>query len=482
MAAKQLWGYVQAERSGKRKTLGMANTVTHRRGFWNRIQRRLEEHPIAYLTGFFACCVAVYLVTIPMPRVDGQLLGSDGIYYYSYLPTLLIDHDLQFANQYASLRGIKRDADGQSARPVRNSNKFAIGSAILWMPFFLIGHLLAILFNAAGYSIALDGTGYIYQAPTMIGSILYGFAGVLLVYRSCSRFFSKSSSVSAAILIWLATNIIYYMIAEPSMSHACSFFAAALFLELWLRYRPLPSLRQWIFMGMAGGLVALVRLADITWLALPFLNALWAMRKDITNRLGHQLAGFLAFGAAALIIFTPQLLLWYLLSGTGTNYPNSGGYFHWLSPKIFNVLFSFRHGLYLWHPVLLLATSGWVLLYRRDRSLPVLLALMFAAQLYLISSWYGWFGGHSFGSRMLISSLPALALGLAAVIDWASRRNALPLAGILACSLIVWNALFFAQYRLGYISRHSAITLNQLILGKFVMLWDMANRIADMLR
>ncbi len=460
----------------------MAATVTHHGGFWNRMQHRLEEHPIAYLTGFFACCVVLYLITIPMPRLDGQLLGSDGIYYYSYLPTLLIDHDLQFTNQYASLRRIITDAGDQLARPIRNTNKYAIGSAILWMPFFLIGHLLAILFNAAGYSIALDGIGYIYQAPTMIGSILYGFAGVLLIYRSCSRFFSKSSSASAAILIWLATNIIYYMIAEPSMSHACSFFAVALFLGLWLQYRPLPSLRQWIFLGMTGGLVALVRLPDATWLALPFLDALWAMRTDIKNHLGRQLTGFLSFGAAVLIIFIPQMAVWYFLTGTGTNYPHSGGYFRWFSPEIFNVLFSFRHGLYLWHPVLLLATAGLVLLYRRDRSLPLFLALMFAAQLYLIGSWYGWWGGHSFGSRMLISSLPALALGLAALIDWASRRNALPVAGILACSLILWNALFFAQYRLGYIPKHSTINLHQLIPGKFVMLWDIANRITGMIR
>jgi hypothetical protein len=414
--------------------------------------------------------------------VDGQLLGSDGIYYYSYLPTLLIDRDLQFTNQYADFRGIKRDADDQSARPVRNFNKHAIGSAMLWMPFFLIGHLLAILLNAAGYSIALDGTGYIYQATTMIGSILYGFAGVLLVYRSCSRFFSKSSSVSAAVLIWLATNIIYYMIAEPSMSHTCSFFAAALFLELWLRYRPLPSLRQWIFLGMAGGLLALVRLPDATWLALPVLDTLWVMRTDIKNNLSRQLTGFLSFGAAALAIFIPQMAVWNFLSGTRAYYPHSGGGFHWLSPEVFNVLFSFRHGLYLWHPVLLLATAGWVLLYRRDRSLPVLLALMFAAQVYLIGSWFGWWGGDSFGSRMLISSLPSLALGLAAIINWACRRSALPVAGILACSLILWNALFFAQYRLGYIPKHKAITLNQLILGKFAMLWDLATRIADMIR
>jgi hypothetical protein len=456
--------------------------VTHHRRFWNRVQHRLETHPLAYLTGFLVCCVVAFLITIPLPRVDGQLIGSDGIYYYSYLPTLLIDHDLSSTSQYAKLMVEKAGGSGGIAKPVRNTNKHAIGSAILWMPFFLIGHLLAILFNAAGYPIALDGTGYIYQAPVMIGSILYGFAGVLLVYRSCSRFFSRWGSVSAAILIWLATNVIYYMIAEPSMSHACSFFATALFLDAWLRYRPLPSSRQWILIGMAGGLVALVRLQDVTWLALPLLDASWAVRTDIKKHLRRQWKGFLFFSAAAFVVFMPQIAIWLTSEGAQRYHVISTGRFHWAAPEISNVLFSFRHGLYLWHPVLLFATGGLVLLYRRNRLLTLLLALMLAAQLYLIGAWYAWWGGHSFGSRMLISSFPALALGLAALLDWSAKRNALPMAGILACSLILWNALFFAQYRLGYISKYSAITLNQLTLGKFSMLLDIAHRIQTMMR
>ncbi len=462
--------------------MGSAAVTTRHLHFWNRIQHRLESHPIGYLAGLFVCCVAIYLAAIPLPRVDGQLIGSDGTYYYSYLPTLLIDHDLDFTNQYAKLLARNTDASAGNAKPISAFNKHAIGPAILWMPFFLFGHLLAILLRAAGHSIALDGAGYIYQAPTMIGSILYGFVGVLLVYRSCSRFFRKSSSASAAILIWLATNLIYYMIAEPSMSHACSFFAAALFLNLWIRYRPLPNLRQWILLGMAGGLVALVRLPDITWLALPLLDALWATRADMKSCLKRQWKGFFIFGAASLTVFVPQIAVWYALSGSGKYYPHSGGYFHWFAPEILNVLFSFRHGLYLWHPVLLLATAGLVLLYRKDRSMAFFLALMFAVQVYLIGAWFGWSGGHSFGSRMLISTIPALALGLAALIDWAIERNVLPVAGILACILIVWNAMFFAQYRLGYISKYAAITPRQLTLGKLSMLLDIANRLQELIR
>jgi hypothetical protein len=382
---------------------------------------------------------------------------------------------LDFRDEYAKLVPGKYLNKQQGTSAGRLPNKYAIGCAILWMPFFLMGHLLAIGLKAAGYAITLDGTGYIYQASALVGSITYGFAGILIFYRSCCRFFSKSNSAAAVILIWLGTYLIYYMTAEPSMSHACSFFAVALFLNLWLAFRPSPTPRQWIFLGLAGGLVALVRLADSTWLVVPVLDSLWALRTNPGTNLFRCVKGLSAFGLASTLVFVPQMAVWRALNGALT----SVGYLHhaersffWFSPQILGVLFARRHGLFLWHPVLLFAACGLVLLYRRNRAIACLLSLGFAMQVYLISAWYGWFGGAAFGARMLASSLPALGLGLAALIEWAVNRGALRIVCILAGCILVWNAAFFAQYRFGYISMTEPVTLSQMTLGKIYMLKD----------
>jgi hypothetical protein len=448
------------------------------------MQLRLEGHPIAYLIGLYACCLAIFLISIPMPHADGQLTGSDGAFYYAYLPALLIDHSLDFSNPYARLVSADFVKHTKHTATGRLPNKWAVGPAILWMPFFLVGHILAVTLKAAGFPVSPDGLGYVYQVPTLIGSLTYGFAGLLLIYRSCRRFFSRSSSASATILIWLATNVIYYMIAEPSMSHACSLFTVALFLELWLGFRPAPTFSQWVCLGMAGGLVTLVRLQDATWLALPVIDALLAFKSGRGALLLRQLKGFLGFGLAAGIVFMPQMAIWRVLNGSSTRigYLQTKAFFHWFAPEILEVLFSLRHGLYLWHPVLLLATAGLILLYRKDRSLSLLLGLMFASQLYLVGAWSGWSGGDAFGGRLLISSFPALALGLAALVEWAVERSAQTAAVILSSSLIAWNALFFVQYRLRYISMRGAITFNQLTLGKLAMLKDIVRHIQAMLR
>jgi hypothetical protein len=77
---------------------------------------------------------------------------------------------------------------------------------------------------------------------------------------------------------------------------------------------------------------------------------------------------------------------------------------------------------------------------------------------------------------MLVSSLPILALGLAALIDRAFKHKAWSIIGLLSCVLIVWNALLFAQYRFGYISRMDRITFKQMTLGKAIMAKDLMER------
>jgi hypothetical protein len=446
---------------------------------WDSLWNRLERRPIAHMVGLYVLCIVVFLLAVPLPRVDSMLIGSDGVYYYAYLPTLLLDHDLDFTNEYSRMLPYRKFHVAGATMSRLPANKHGIGAAILWAPFFLIGHLAVLGLNVIGYRIQLDGMSYVYQVPTLLGSLTYGFAGLLLIYRSCSRFFSRSISAAAAILIWLATNVIYYMLAEPSMSHTCSLFAVALFLELWLAFRPMPKMHQWILLGLAGGLIALVRQPDVTWIALPVIDSLLERGRDWRQNLLRDLKGFVVFGMTAVAVFIPQMIVWRTLYGTATRggYLSGRSHFHWLDPKILQVLFSMQHGLYLWHPLLLLASAGLFLLYRKDRRLTFLLGFLFALQVYVIGSWGGWMGGDSFGSRMLISSLPALALGLAALIEWTAARGARTTIGVLGSALIAWNALFFIQYRLGYIPRFKPITFEELTLGKLSMLQDLAHRI-----
>ena len=81
--------------------------------------RRSRLKPAVLLGALSAACLVVFLATIPLPRIDGQLIGGDGAGYYAYLPSVILDRDLDFANQYAALmpRGLGSDARFWPAQP-----------------------------------------------------------------------------------------------------------------------------------------------------------------------------------------------------------------------------------------------------------------------------------------------------------------------------------------------------------------------------
>lgn len=103
-----------------------------------------------------------------------------------------------------------------------------------------------------------------------------------------------------------------------------------------------------------------------------------------------------------------------------------------LSPGSLNfkgVLFSGRNGLFSHHPALVLAAIGllWTACRWRERREVVVrfvlpLGLAFLVQLSINAATADWWGGHAFGQRRLVSSLPWFALGFCAIYEEAVRR------------------------------------------------------------
>src|SRR5579871_3261919 len=88
----------------------------------------------------------LFLLTLPLanPWVRG-----DGVGYYAYLRSTLIDHDLRFENDYLQANESfvlsKVDAQGKLLPRLYTKtgyveNHFAVGPAILWAPVLLVVH------------------------------------------------------------------------------------------------------------------------------------------------------------------------------------------------------------------------------------------------------------------------------------------------------------------------------------------------------
>ncbi|HEX7840149.1 MAG TPA: hypothetical protein VF469_21880, partial [Kofleriaceae bacterium] len=70
---------------------------------------------------------------------------ADAAYYYAYLPSLVLDGDLDLANQYRVTGNWYRLGRTPLGRP---GNVFGIGPAVFALPAFAVGHGLARLAGA----------------------------------------------------------------------------------------------------------------------------------------------------------------------------------------------------------------------------------------------------------------------------------------------------------------------------------------------
>ena len=149
---------------------------------------------------------------------------------------------------------------------------------------------------------------------------------------------------------------------------------------------------------------------------------------------------------AGLLIVFIQSLLWKLQTGhfTVDSYP--GEVFHFSHPHPIDFLFSYKKGALLYTPILLLSLVGYTLKLDSDRKLTIYAIVWGLLVLYVLSSWWNWWYGGSFSSRVLVEFLPFFALGLATLLgDF--RRLVRKLSRALIVVLIVICQIQIYQYR-----------------------------------
>jgi len=413
--------------------------------------------------------------------------GADTIGYYSWLRSLVIDGDLQTADEfeYFGMGWLNTYADTGL-----RDNPGAVDSAVLWSPWFLVAHGLTLLGRALGLPWTADGFGQQYILAVSLGSAMYAFAALLLTYRLAQDFFAPPMATLAVAAVCLSSPLVFYMYSHPLMSHANDAFAYALFLFTWHRTREQRNAAQYGLLGLAAGLCALVRSQNAVLVVFPLLEiacrAVQTWRRDGWGRtVTKGLLDALCFSATWWLAFLPQLLVWRTVFGTwlpGNPYAHSGGgTFDFLHPHLFGVLFSTNHSLFLWTPLMLPAALGWFPLWRKDRRLAALLVLNFALQLYVIASWSAWGGAAAFGQRFFTNMTPAFALGLAALLTTLQKRIPLRWLAAVCAFFVIWNGLLIVRYALEDIPHCGPAPLGELIVGQFTVLPRYLDRIIQIL-
>ena len=232
----------------------------------------------------------VALFALSLPAVTTRIYASDEVQYHSFLRSLWFDHDLAFENEYRYFydSGIVRNPGFHETLLERETeagqriNFGTIGCAILWAPFYAVGDLPRARCTPLGRDVAVDGYSKPYIAAVCYGSAVYGFLALLLSIAAARRLGLDATASTAA--IWFGTPLLFYMYVAPPMAHACSAFAVALLVTIWLRVRTTWSVPGVVALGAVTALTGMVREQDVLLACGPALDCLsWALGMDARN-------------------------------------------------------------------------------------------------------------------------------------------------------------------------------------------------------
>jgi Tfp pilus assembly protein PilF len=395
--------------------------------------------------------------------------GGDDTGYYAFLRSTFIDGDLDFFNERGYAHAGKINSTGYVF------NNWQMGQAILFLPFFLIGHALAHLYQSLGYPITTDGYSAPYYISTAVASATYLFAGLIFIYRTLRMFTRKRVSMLATLSIWLASPLIYFSFIRQRMAHTSEFFLVAVLIYIWIRFRQSRSPLYYAVIGTILGLLCMTRVINISFFALFAVDLLWEFRWDWKENPARAvkkvsiLAG--ALGGGFLLTMLPQIYCWYQLNGVPfpprhMKFAGEGLAGFSLGPlfeNIYTLFLNAKWGLLYSMP---LAVLGMVGLFLKDdffRDLrPGLLAYL--AGIFGIILLYPE-DSASYGHRHLISALPVLALGLGALIQRFSgnRSNKINIAPVIVCLIAVLAQFFMlVQYKVSLPYNHPQFTLQAL--------------------
>ena len=145
------------------------------------------------------------------------------------------------------------------------------GAAVLWAPFYLLGHAVAVGARAAGIDVAANGESEPYRHALRLGAAVYGLLAAVFAQRAAVRFVRPLLAAVCAAGFWLGSPLYHYTVAEPLMAHAPGAAASSLLLLLWLRAREAPERgRRWVAVAFVGGLLVTIQRYD-AYLLLPTL-------------------------------------------------------------------------------------------------------------------------------------------------------------------------------------------------------------------
>lgn len=339
-------------------------------------------------------------------HLDITEVDSQG--YYAYLPAIFIYQDLNFGF-FEAIEG----KNGKYYEPhnyfdYRNEfagkkiNKYFAGTAVAQVPFFLIAHFLTYLTGGE-----TDGFSGLYLVSVTVAALFYLVIGLWFLNQLLQLYKISSFNRGVTLIsVVFGTNLFCYAAAEPGMSHvysfafitAFSYYAKVLFSQ--------PKRQNFLLLAALLGMIILIRPTNaLIVCALPFLAGSFVALKAGLNALFSNVKTLTISTLLLLSIVSVQLIIYKISTGHFLVYAYSEEGFNFTNPHFFDILFSYRKGLFLYTPLYLLSLSGLCFIWKKSKWQVVSWFAFFTVITYIFSSWWMWYYGGSFSGRIYVEYL-----------------------------------------------------------------------------
>ncbi len=397
------------------------------------------------------CILVIYIfLSLGLKHPDqkwDRIINSDGKAYYAYLPAFFIYHDFDytFVETYEEayypldksvFKEFRMNINGEIV------NKTFAGLAVVWLPFFLLAHLIALITG-----LPADGYSLVYQYAIAFSTLFYLWAGCRVLFNLLLKFGATISTASLIIFsIALGTNIIFYAVIEPSMVHVYSFAFITFF--LWSGYRFFETRKLlWLLAFTAiFSLILLIRPTNgLILILLPFISGSYRNLKStflfIVQKKGWLILAILIF----TLIIGIQPLFYYIQTGKLWIYSYGNEKMHFLNPHFFSILFSYNRGWFVYTPLAFLSMVGFVGLYRASKTRFYSLLAFLILIIYILSSWWMWYYASKCGQRVFIDFYAVVAILLLFLFRIHPGKTWRITCSILISILILFNIFQFYQ-------------------------------------
>jgi len=350
-------------------------------------------------------------------REEQRIIEHDAISYYAWLPATFIYHDLSlsFSDNY---QGPHKFIVWPERSPTgRYVIKTSMGLSILWTPFFLAGHVTAIISGA-------DAGGYSppYKFFLLVSALFFLATGLVCLRRILLQ--DASDTITAMVLaaFVIGTNLYWYTLYQGTMSHVYSFALISAFIWYSIKWHTNGERKAWPAMrlGLLIGMISLIRPTNII-IVLFFLFFGITPSGSLRQRGREMIADYRLLALmtlAALLVWTPQMIYWREMTGQWLYFSyGSNERFFFGNPAIIKGLFSWRKGLFIYTPLMVFAFVGIFILWRRSSPHALPVTIFVPLNIYIIFSWWCWWYGGGFGQRAFIDSYALMAVATASLLS-----------------------------------------------------------------